>query len=301
MTQLATMPDHELTGREEEFQGREHSAIEVATTRAAQEVQAAMIVAQKFPRDERAAYTRIMRACGRQKLAEQAMYAYPRGGQTVTGPSIRLAEMLAQNWGNLDFGIVELEQRDGESIIMSYCWDLETNTRQTKVFTVPHERHTRQGVTKLTDPRDIYEMTANQGARRLRACILGIIPGDVVEAACAQCEQTVAGNVKEPLADRLRAMVAAFAEYGVAEAQIVARLGHRLEATTEAELANLRKVYVSLRDNMASPDSFFPEKTEPTPTNGKKMSFGKGKTTKAAEAPAPEAELPLDAPPEEIP
>jgi len=64
------------------------------------------------------------------------MYQYPRGGQRVTGPSIRLAEAIAQNFGNLSYGIQELEQRNGESVAKAFCWDLETNVRQEKVFTL---------------------------------------------------------------------------------------------------------------------------------------------------------------------
>jgi hypothetical protein len=132
---------------------------EMMVNRQAQEVQAAMVVAKKFPRDEIEAYNRIMRACQRKSLAEQSMYEYPRGGTKVTGPSIRLAEAIAQNWGNVDFGIMELEQHGNESSVMAYAWDLETNTRQTKIFQVPHTRYSKKkGNETLTDPRDIYEM-----------------------------------------------------------------------------------------------------------------------------------------------
>jgi hypothetical protein len=241
--------------------------IEVAGTRAAQEVQAAMVVAKKFPRNEIDSYGRIMKACKRKTLAEQALYAYPKGGQMVTGPSIRLAEAMAQSWGNVDFGIVELEQKRGESTVMAYAWDLETNTRQTKIFSVKHERHTRKGAVDLTDPRDIYELTANQGARRLRACILGVIPGDVVDAAVAECERTMSSGGGEPLTDRIRSMVAAFGEMGVAADLIEKRLGHKVEATTEPELVGLKKIFRSLRDNMASVSDFF-DVALPAATNG---------------------------------
>ena len=63
------------------------------------------------------------------------MYEFPRGNEKITGPSIRLAEAIAQNWGNIDFGFMELEQRNGASQVMAYAWDLETNSRQTKLFT----------------------------------------------------------------------------------------------------------------------------------------------------------------------
>jgi len=238
------------------------SMIEVASARAAQEVQAAMIIAKRFPRDETQSYTRIMHACRRKTLADHAMYAYPRGGTLVTGPSIRLAEVLAQSWGNLDCGIVEVEQRNGESTMMAYAWDLETNARKTTTFQVRHERVSGKGnnqrTTKLTDPRDIYEMCANQGARRLRGCILGVIPGDIVEAAINECEKTLAGNNTAPIADRARAMVVAFSELGVTKEMIERRIGHKLETIIETEMVNLRKIYSSIKDGMAPRESFFP-------------------------------------------
>lgn len=123
---------------------------EMMVSRQAQEVQAAMVIAKKFPRNEVESFNRIMQACKRRSLAEQAMYEYPRGTTKVTGPSIRLAEAMAQNWGNIDFGITELEQRSGESQVMAYAWDLETNTRQTKIFAVPHVRSTKENFFNIT-------------------------------------------------------------------------------------------------------------------------------------------------------
>ena len=167
------------------------SQTEMMISRQAQEVQGAIVMAKKFPRDEYDAMERIKRTCQRATLAEQAIYSYPRGGQTVMGPSIRLAEALAQNWGNIDYGVIELEQKNGSSEMMAYAWDLESNTRVTKIFTVEHKRDTRKGTYQLTDSRDIYEATANFGARRMRACILGVIPGDVVDMAVGECKETV--------------------------------------------------------------------------------------------------------------
>ena len=233
--------------------------MQVASSRAAQEIQAAMVIAQKCPRDVVSAQKRIMNACTRKKLAESALYAYPRGGQTVTGPSIRLAEVLAQSWGNIDFGIIELEQKVGESSMMTYAWDLETNTRQTKVFTVKHERKAHGGITKLTDPRDIYELTANQGARRLRACILGVIPGDIIEDAVEQCEKTMKSGEKEPLIERIKKMGSAFMEMGVNAAMLEKRLGHKLEVCSETEMVTMRKIYLSLKDGMSTKDQWFGE------------------------------------------
>jgi hypothetical protein len=215
-------------------------------------------MAKKFPRNETASFNKIMEACKRKNLAESAMYSYPKGSTKVTGVSIRLAETLAKYWGNIQFGIVELSQQNGASEVLAYAWDLETNTRQIKQFTVKHSRYSKAGgIVKLTDPRDIYEMTANQGARRLRACILGVVPSDIIEAAVDECQKTLVGNNKEPLIDRVRACVAKFAEIGVSQEMIEKRFNHKIEAIDVHELVALGKIFNSLRDNMAKIEDFF--------------------------------------------
>ena len=224
--------------------------------RAIREVEAAMAIAKRFPRDTVAATDRILQSCARPTLAETALYAYPRGNETVTGPSIRLAEAIAQNWGNIQFGIRELSQAGGSSTVEAFAWDVETNVRQTKVFQVPHIRHTRRGSYKLEDPRDIYEMVANQGARRLRACILGVIPGDVVEAAVRQCEVTIQ-NSADASPEQVEKLVAAFGEMGVTRDMLVKRLGHHLDAVIAAEVLQLRKIYQSIKDGFAGVADFF--------------------------------------------
>ena len=249
--------------------------VQIGQGRAAAEIQSAMLIAKAYPRDEAAAWARIQQACRRPTLAEAAIYSYPRGGQAVTGPSIRLAEALAQNWGNLDFGVVELEQRGGESTMQAHCWDLETNARQVRVFQVKHERHTRAGTKKLTDPRDVYEMVANQGARRLRACILGVIPGDVVEGAVDACQETLqARDRQQPLHDAVRNMVAAFMEIGITVGMLEQRLGHKLAETSRKEVSELRRIYRSVRDQEVDRAEFFSPEVidvaQPSTTSEKK-------------------------------
>lgn len=226
-------------------------------SQAAASIQSMVVMAKRFPRDPRASVERILDACTRPSLAESAEYAYPRGGETVTGPSIRLAEVVAQNWGNLDFGIVELSQEGGRSQVMAYAWDLETNVREQKIFMVEHVRKARGNLNVLTDPRDVYELIANQGARRLRACILGIIPGDVIETAVGQCRLTLHNSMNAP-ADEIAAMVAAFEEnFNIPPAAIRKRLGKKFEAVTAAEVIRMRQIFASLRDGMSKPGDWF--------------------------------------------
>lgn len=233
---------------------------EAMISRQSQEVQAAMVVAKKFPRDMQASYERIMKSCERKTLAESAIYSYPRGTTKIEGPSIRLAEAIAQNWGNMDFGIVELEQVNGESTVMAYAWDLETNTRSSKIFSVKHERKAKGKITKLDDPRDIYELVANMGARRLRASILAIIPGDVIDAAVVKCKQTLIASVEGQganMEETKTAMVTAFKSFKVTEKMLEKLIGCNLEAFTATDIVKLKSVFKSLKDGMAGPEAFF--------------------------------------------
>ena len=226
--------------------------------RAIAEVQAAMAIARMNPRDPIAAVDRILNACTRPTLAETAIYQYQRAGTDISGPSIRLAETVAQNWGNIQFGIRELEQRNGESVVQAYAWDVETNTRREMTFTVPHIRRTKRGSKILTDPREIYEMVANQGARRLRACILSVIPGDVIEAAVGQCETTLRAHA-DTSDEAIQKMLDAFRKFGVSKAQIESRIQRRLDAIQPAQMVQLKKIYSSLRDGMSQPSDWFYE------------------------------------------
>jgi hypothetical protein len=224
--------------------------------RAIAEVQAALFIARTNPRDPRIAMDRILNACTRPTLAESALYSYSKGGADVSGPSIRLAEAVAQAWGNIQFGVRELEQSDFESTVQAYAWDVETNTRREITFQVPHVRFTRNGSKKLEDPRDVYEMVANQGSRRLRACILAIIPGDVTEAAVNQCEVTLKTSA-DTSPEAMLKMVSGFEPFGVTKEMIEKRIQRRIDAIQPAQVVSLRKIYASLRDGMSGAGDWF--------------------------------------------
>lgn len=230
--------------------------VETESQRAIQEVQAAMIIAKRFPRDPKAILDRVLNICARPKMAEKALYCYSRGGADITGPSIHLAKAIAGQWGNLKFGWREVEQRGGASTVQAFCWDLETNAQETRDFQVPHERHTKQGAKKLTDPRDIYELMANNASRRERACILGIIDADIIDQAVAQCELTMSATADTSPKGQ-KNIIAAFAKHSITKEQIEARIQRRIDAITAAQVVQLLKIWRSLEDGMSRASDWF--------------------------------------------
>lgn len=243
------------------------SAASAETQRAIAEVQAAILLAKQFPRDRVAAYERIMNECCREGLAEVAVYEYARGGTQITGPSIRLAEALAREWGNIQAGWKEVSRHNGVSEIEAWAWDVETNVRYPISFHVRHWRDTKKGGYQLTDERDIYELCANQASRRLRACILRALPGDVVEAAVKQCETTLATKV-QVTPERIKNMVAEFGKFGVTKEQLEKRVQRRIDTITGAQMMTLIKIYNSLRDGMSNAGDWFEVAEAEAPKKG---------------------------------
>lgn len=225
---------------------------------AMQEVQGAIIVAQKCPRNENQAALTINDACKRKSLAAKAMYAYPRGGKMITGPSIRLAEVIARAWGNIKYGIREISNKPGETKYEAFCWDMQTNVKSTREFSQKHARYSKaNGLKSVSDPRDIYEVVASQATRRMRACILQVIPIDIVEDAIAQCETTLRTGSKISIKDRIKKLILAFNEYQITEEMIEKRVGHKVGIISEIELIDLGKIFASLRDGMSKREDWF--------------------------------------------
>ncbi len=242
--------------------GGESSALaHVEQSRAVAEVQAAYVVAKRFPRDERKAYDKILQACTRPGLAEAATYAYARGGSDIQGPSIRMAEALAMAWGNIRCGWQEISRGVGVdgvpySEVRAEAIDMESNYPSFRTFIVRHWRDAKKGGYQLKDERDIYELCANQAARRLRACILALIPGDVIDGALAQCDVTLKAKA-DVTPEALTKMVEAFGALGVSKGQIEKRIQRRIDAITPALILQLRKIHNSLRDGMSSIEDWF--------------------------------------------
>jgi hypothetical protein len=244
--------------------------------------------------------------CTRPTLANAAVYQYARGGTDIRGPSIRLAEAIAQRWGNIASGIKEIARHGEYSECVAYAWDLESGFYDERQFQVRHWRDTRQGGYQLTDERDIYELIANFGQRRKRAVLLTVVPGDVVEAALEQCESTMTAQA-DVTPEGIKKLIDAFATLGVTAAQIEARIQRRLDAIRPAQVVMLRKVYNSLRDNMSEAPDWFevtqesaPEEPAAAPAPAAREARGRRRASTAAPAETPPQAAPEaagDAPP----
>lgn len=262
----------------------------IEQSRAVAEVQAMVIVAQERPRDLDRAVREMRRAVPHIARADKAFYSYPRGRETVTGATVYLARELARSFGNMTHGIVELRRDDarGLSEMQAYAWDLEANSRVAQTFIVPHIRRSGGRSTPLVDPRDIYETTANNGARRVREAIFAVLPAWYRDEAISLARATLEGGDGIPLEERRATAVDSFAKADIGRAVLERKIGRRVDEWTEADVTDLGILFQSLRRREITREEAF----------GEGAGAG-GVAVTADEISAGRQDTPTEAPPEE--
>lgn len=221
-------------------------ATQVEQARAVAEVQAAVVVAQQVPRDISRALGEMQDSCGRKHLAEKAFYRVPNRGQ---GPSVHLARELARIWGNVQYGVHELRRDDkaGMSEVQAFAWDVQTNTRSTRTFQVPHQRMAGGKRKDLTDLGDVYLNNQNVGARAVRECIFTILPPWFTEEAEDIARKALREGDGKPLAERIDQMVQVFAEkWGIKQAQLETKIGRKRGQWDAGDVASMQVLYRSI-------------------------------------------------------
>lgn len=228
-------------------------------TKTMAEVQSRVIMAKQFPRNVVLAENRIRQNCERKSLAKVAEYEYPRGGTKVSGASIKLLEVVAQCYGNVQFGwdVVSRDEENHISHCKAFAWDLENNIYTEIKYDVPHIREKKGGNVYLTDPRDIYEMEANQSSRRVRKCLENVVPRDLVEQALEWCNETLSNNFD--VQGTLNQMIDYFKEnYNVSLEQIEEHFGCSRQAFNKNTMLSLTKLYNSIVNGMKKVEEIFP-------------------------------------------
>ena len=235
--------------------------------RAKSEIEAAFIVAKRFPRDYDDVRARVLKTCTRPTFADDksVLFSRPVGkGKPITGPGIRLAEELARSLGNIQ-ARTEIIDEDGQRVVLrAVAVDLETNMRQEQEVVIAKTIE-RQGVRKgqtilgqrentkgetvyLVEASDdeVYVKTNSMASRALRNVLLRLVPADLVSEALDTIEKTRRNQAAaDPDAYRKKVMDG-FAMINVTPSQIAAYLGYPVARCSPAELEELRKVWQSV-------------------------------------------------------
>jgi hypothetical protein len=202
-----------------------------------------------------------------EETAESCFYSLPRGGKTIQGPSIRLAEIAVSCYGNIRAGtrIVDVVAR-GEAphvIVQAICHDLQTNV----AVTVEKRRRITKKKSKADVDEDDINLAANAGsAIAFRDAVYKVIPGALIRPVYEEAKKVAIGDAKT-LADRRARAIEAFAKMGVTPDRILALLERgSVDEVTIADLETLFGLKTAIKDGQTTIDESFP----PTETPGAK-------------------------------
>lgn len=251
------------------------------------EIDQQIATARAYPRSIDRAMRNIMTlATLDETTAEECVYALPRGGKPIKGPSARFAEIIVGQWGNCRVAarVVHVDRTDKFVEAEGVFHDLETNMARRALVRRPiRDKHGRL----LTE--DMIIVTGNAACSiASRNAILAGVPKGVWRKAYERCEQVIAGTV-ETLAVTLDKTMKAFAAFGVTPERVCAAIGVSGMADIKIDhIPTLRGMFAALKNGEATVEEMFPDMG-----NGK----AKPQATKAAAPPAapPDPEMAADA------
>jgi hypothetical protein len=252
---------------------RESQATQALVAKARADIEARWTMAMHRPRNMDEVRTSILKECRRPGFAAAAIYRKPIG-DGVEGLSIRFAEAAARCFGNIAMEVAQIYDDETTRVVRVSATDLEANITWPQDVTVAKtvERKTlRKGQRPVGERTNSYgdrvylveasedDLLNKQGAlvsKALRTCILRIIPGNLQDEAYDVCNAILKDeSAKDPDAAR-NAVCDAFAGQGIQPTDLEEWLGHKLDVATPAEIEQLRRLFVAVRDGEATwPDA----------------------------------------------
>ncbi|MBN9317985.1 MAG: hypothetical protein J0I99_19770 [Devosia sp.] len=226
--------------------------------------------ARTYPRDDLAVIEKITKlATIDEEAAAECLYALVRKkknkkrnsedtaeeNKAIEGPSIRLAEIAAQKYGNcrIEARVVEVNKAEKYVEAEGIFLDLETNMASKATV---RRRISTSGGYLFSD--DMIIVTGNAAcAIAKRNAILAGIPRSVYRPAYQAARKLIAGSV-ETLPKRREEAVKAFSVYGVKQEQLLEHFDvESLNDITADHLVTLRGMFNSLRSQEATVEEMF--------------------------------------------
>lgn len=225
------------------------------------EALASIYIAKQMPRNMLEVSSKIRQLCSFRHLANTAFFEYKRGGSSISGETIHLANACLTAYGNAEAGWRKIGEHVDEkgricSDCIAFCWDKENNIRREIAFSVPHWRDTKEGGYALSSDRDIYEICANMASRRIRACIWSVLPDFIRQEASEVCQSTLRASDK-PLLQRAEDCVIAFSKIGVTKEMLEAYLKHKVEICKESEIVMMIGLFNAIKTGAISKEEAF--------------------------------------------
>lgn len=226
----------------------------VALARA--EIDQQITTARAYPRSiDRAMKNILTLATLDEETAQECIFALPRGGKPIVGPSIRLAEIIVSQWGNnrASARVVHVDRVEKFVEAEGVFHDLETNTA-----TCARVRRRVSDSKGRLYSDDMIIVTGNAACSiAKRNAILGGVPKGVWRRAYEHAERVIAGTAETLVVTRDKTMKA-FAAFGVTPERVCASIGvSGLDDIALGHIPTLRGMYAALKNGEATVEEMF--------------------------------------------
>lgn len=255
------------------------------------EIQGAMTLAKKYPRNEFEARAKILRTCESLSFAERAIYKKPVGWKDlketggkwerlyVEGPSIRLAEEVLRHWGNTRVLENVLYEDNIKRLVRVTCYDLESNLaygedlliektverKNAKDREVISERINSKGEKisiVIATEDEVRNKEKAMVSKAIRNNGLRLIPVHIIDDAVYVAKLNLKSNIAKDFHTHIERMKSSFKTFNIEIFDLEQYLGHPLSQITIDEIADLKAVFNSIKNGESKWQDYFVEAEE---------------------------------------
>lgn len=204
--------------------------------------------AKAYPRNlKRATENAIAIVTIDKETAATCTYSLPRGGKAITGPSVHLAKILVQCWGNMRVEAKVMSVDDKTLTSQAVAFDLENNV----AIKVEVKRSIMTKSGRMND--DMIVVTGNAAnSIALRNAVLSVIPRSIVDKVHNEAKSTIVGDVSDKtklIARRKQVFDGLKDTYGLTEKEILGAVGKAaIDHITGDDLVTLIGVGTAIKD-----------------------------------------------------
>jgi hypothetical protein len=216
--------------------------------------------AKNYPRNvQRAISNSIAIVTLDSETASTCTYSLPRGGKPITGPTVHLAKILAQNWGNLRVEAKVISVDKTQITSQAIAFDLENNL----AIKVEVKRSILGKSGRFSE--DMIVVTGNAAnAIALRNAILAVIPRGIVDKVYREATRTITGDLSDEtklIAKRKKVFDGFANTYGVTEREVLNAIGKAaIEHVTQDDLVVLIGIGQAIKDGDTTTELVFNQK-----------------------------------------
>lgn len=206
-----------------------------------------------------------------EETAKSCGYSLPRGGKSISGPSVHLARMIGQQYGNnrMESRVSDIDRTHvtGQATFL----DLENN--------VGVRVEVKRKITGSNGQRyneDMITVTGNAAAAiALRNAVFTGVAKPIIDAGYRAAQEKIIGDISDEnklVAKRKKTLDEFMKSYGVDEKSILKALGLREVTQIKGdEIKNLVGLWQAIKDGDTTVDeTFYPEKKKEQSDEAKK-------------------------------